>query len=1047
MKIHQLFLLFVTFCSFSQAADSVNNINLNFKSVPIEEIFKSIEDQTPYKFAYQSDKIKSTIIPSINITNATINNVLNNIKLKTRLNFDIIKNTIAVYEPTFSRKQNYGSIKGRVYDADNPEIPLEGASVIVINNNIGVATTSEGLFQINNLPEGTYTLNISYLGYQTKQLQVNVIDNNIINLDIPLLMNTSELEEVTVSADLNVRYTPVENSTEESLVSTIKQSPIIVTGISHEQINQTFDIDAREVISRVPGISMLNNFVVVRGMSPRYNLTMLNGMVTPSTEMDTRAFSYNLLPSSVIDQILVYKSPSADLPGNFGGGVIKVKTKDAATARRLQIGFINQYRTDDSSLSEFYTYEGSDKDWYGGGVEDRELPDILMDPDYDLPDFSNYPDEVSIIGKQLPAVRTPKKEFNNLDFRGFLNYYDSWKIGSIRINNLTFASYEQQKQFTKRNLAYDAGRYSADQDGNIILLENIPSYRDSIYKETIRITALENLSFIFNKDHKVMMNSFFTRNATDNLINRQGNVDGTNLQRKLFSYRYNVRDLFQAQLSGTHSFGSHHLDWSVGLNRAYDNIPDLQRYEFGSDINDPNLWRPINTINEEFNSRISMDTDEEAEIYQLNYTKDFDTDIQFKVGGYLEERDREFFSRRYRIVPTGGTSFDIYDPAPWVNVIDTLYTKFEPDGSGVTLRAGATPGEYTFDDKIRAGYALVKIPLLNNKLQLNAGVRYEWNKRILRDAEGKTIDSVTVDVNVYEKTPNKIQDFILPSATISYNFSPKTTLKAAYGRTIDRPEFREQSTYFFLDFEAGQVFKGNPLLLNSEIDNYDLRLEHYPSPSEFIAIGGFYKKLKKAIEPYDNSGAGLEFPIVTFYNTKEADAYGVEAEVRKDLHFIGPYLQNFSVILNGAWVKSQAKASIDSEKRPLRGTSPYIINAGLYYGKANDNTKFSVVYNVTGNRLLIAKNVYLGGLYERPRHVIDLTFSQRLTDYLQIKGGVQDLLNAPYRFFRDENENEKYDPGLENAKQQDIETNYRGDYTEVEYKTGSYFSFGFYLDF
>ncbi|UGU16465.1 TonB-dependent receptor [Sinomicrobium kalidii] len=1058
MKIYDLILMVTCCICFAQAnpaSTTTNNINLNFERVSLGQLFASIEAQTNYQFAYGTT-IKNKAIRNVHVSDEDIETVLRIIERKTSLAFNIIDYTIAVYEADVSQNQKApaGSVRGRVYDAGDVGEPLAGASIIIRELNHGVAADSEGFFRIDKIPEGKHILEVSFLGYTPRRIAIEVIADNITELNIGLKESTSELEEVVITAPVDVRYAPVGNSTEESLVSTIRSSPVVVTGISNEQISRSFDLDAGEVVRRVPGVSLLDNFVVLRGMSPRYNLTMLNGMVTPSTEMDTRAFSYNLLPSSVIDQMMVHKSPSPELPGNFGGGVVKIQTKNTAVARRLEVNYLQQYRTMGSSLSHYYTYEGSDKDWYGGGVEDRELPDILRDPTYTIPDIDKYPDEIARVGAQMPDVRTPQRKYYGMDMRAYLNYNDSWKIGSVRLNNLTYINYETQRQFVKTDLAFGAGSFSVQEDGDIIDFNN-GIYTDSLYTERIRLSAMQNLSLLINDDHKIDLTSFATRRATDDLYNREG-TDEADFRSKIFSYRYNVRDLFQAQLSGDHQIGKHHIHWAAGYNKAYDNMPDLQRYKFiGASVD--SLWTPeFNTQGDNYNTRISFDTDEEAKIYQLDYTKDFTKDIKLKVGGYLEQRDRSFNSYVAVIEAAAGESdpdlVDISNPAPWSNVIDTLYTQFQP--GRMSLKSpieSAYPGRYSFDDEIRAGYAAVTIPLFNEKLKIHAGARFEWNKRLLYDENGQTIDSVVVDridnVNVYEETPNKIQDFILPSINITYNISDRTAIRAAYGRTIDRPQYREQSNFKFHDFEAGFNVASNPLLLNAEIDNYDIRVEHYPSPSEFLAVGAFYKRLKNAIEMYDRSTAGWSLPLMYPFNTELAEVYGVELEIRKNLGFIAPFFKDISTIINGTLVES--RIDFNGRNRPLQGTSPYLLNAGLYYGQQDSPTKVSVMYNVIGRRLRIAEganNSDVGALYERRRHLVDVTFSRQLTKNLLLKAGVQNLLNAPFRFYRDGNQNEKYDPGYENAKLGgDGGNTYRGDYMEREFKEGSYITFGLSL--
>ncbi|MFV0248620.1 MAG: TonB-dependent receptor domain-containing protein [Tenacibaculum sp.] len=1061
MNIFRFLILVLYFSTALAQAKPESTISLNFEKVTLANLFEAVEKQSNYKFAYKT-QLKHLSVRRLHLHKGSIKELLQILKQKTSLAFSLIGNNVAVYKAENKiLAQQSGSLRGKVFDAANPKDFLPGATILIKKLGIGTATDIYGNFNLKNLPEGKHELQVSYLGYNSRRVSAEVLRGNALELNIGLQINSSKLNEVVVSAPLNIRYAPLGNSTEESMVSAIKTSPVVLTGISNEQIARSLDISAGEVVRRVPGVSMIDDFVVLRGMDPRYNLTMINGMITPSTEMDTRAFKYNLLPSSVIDQMMVQKSPSPELPGNFGGGIVKIETKKTAVARRLEINYLQQFRTMGSSFADFYTYEGSSKDWYGGGVADRQLPPILLDPTYEVPDKAFYTEEVVKIGKQLPKMRVPKKESHNFDGRAYINYNDSWKLGKWRLNNLSYANYEFQRQFTQTNLQYDAGKYH--DNGKPIGHNGL--FTDSLYTETVRLSAMQNLSLIINDRHNLHLTSFGSRRAYDKFYNREETEGiGLDSRTKVLSYSYRVSDIVQAQLNGSHRLGSHHIGWSAGLNRAYENLPDLQRlaYITKEPIGDENILWGIQE--RDYRARLSTKTNERAGIYQLNYAKNLGQKLKLLSGLRLEERHRQFYSNMIR--PAAASDDVFYDSAkPW-NGIDTVYSKITDPSSSTTIRSMNRdrffPDRYSFDDNIKAGYLAATAELFKNRLKIHAGIRYEHNKRLLFDEEGKTLDSVVVgrdsSTNIYEKTPKKIQAFLLPSVNLSYNFNEKTALRAAWGRSIDRPQFREQSSFEYFDFEAGYQVVSNPLLVNAEIDNYDLRLEYFPAPGEFIALGAFVKKITNAIEIYDVSQSGWSLPYMKPLNTDRADIQGVELEARKNLGFIKPWLNQLSVICNAALIKSKITLFFNDlngnefkATRTMQGTSPYLINLGLYYGQDTSPTKVSLIYFTRGDRLRIveqASNQDLGALYEHRRQLLGLTFSQKLGKALQIKGGAQNLLNSPYQFYRDGNRNGKFDPGFENTIAYGSADSDRGkgDYMERSHQTGVYLSLGMVIN-
>ena len=969
-----------------------------------------------------------------------------------------------------------GTIEGRVYDEDNSSEPLVGATVRIEGTVIGSATDATGKFRIDEVPTGTYSLIVSFIGYGACKISnVTVYDGTITTVNVPLKMIDTELENVVIEADIPVQYDPLDLSTEVTMISSIKNSNLIFTGISNEQIIRSQDQDAAEVASRIPGVSLLNNFILIRGMNPRYNPAMINNMLTPSSEMDTRAFSFDLIPSQVIDRMEVYKSPAPELLGNFGGGIVKIFTKNSAQAQRLQVSVAGFARDNGSSFSNYITYEGSNRDWLGAGISDRQLPSQLTDQNFTVPQL-NGPDGfiTEQILQGLPAARIPQEEYHNVDKQLNINYYDSWKLfGNARINNLTSLTYNNRRafRFLERNL--DAGQVSMNSEGELETSAARMSF-DSLYRETINISALQTFNFVINENHNVEVNGFFNRTANDDvLIRTERDVPGAlpfeeaELE-KVYSYRYTSRDLLQLQVSGNHRFGTHKVNWSAGINRAIDIMPDLQRYRFIKQAGD-SLWITQLTTGFTTNTRFEFETDDEAQLFQLNYENEFSEYFYVKTGGYLELRDRKFQSYRYRTVPFG--EFDLRpfrqrEPEPWKDIVDTLYIpeNYHADGTGLNFEGfeEGGSGKYSFDDEIRAGYLGLGTRLFNRRLEIYGGVRYEWNNRFLLDVNGNNIDSVAAleGFQIRVPVPNGVTDFWLPSVNVSYDLSGKSLIRAAYGKTIDRPEYREASTFGFFDFEAGFNVRSNPAVITAEIHNIDMRYEHYPSESEFIALGVFYKRLKNAIEQVDWSGPGFVIPAITFENTPEAEVYGVEAEVRKNLEFFSHRLRNFSLIFNTALVKSRVEfdpgetelrvgfTGDEILERSLQGTSPYIINASLFYDNEKWGTQASILYNMAGPRLVAAPTATLGGLFERQRNLVDLSVTQKITKWVNAKVGVQNLLDAPFRFYRDDNVDNRFNPDRIVFPSEDPgRQNGRKDFEEIRYRIGRYYSLAFNFTF
>ncbi len=208
-----------------------------------------------------------------------------------------------------------------------------------------------------------------------------------------------------------------------------------------------------------------------------------------------------------------------------------------------------------------------------------------------------------------------------------------------------------------------------------------------------------------------------------------------------------------------------------------------------------------------------------------------------------------------------------------------------------------------------------------------------------------------------------------------------------------------------MDMMTYRLAYGNEnLKIQTNIDNYDLRSEHYPGPGELITAGVFYKKFKDPVEFYYYAGTS-GYNNFQWNNAKSATSYGAEVELMLGMgrYFNGAdklsrMLKHFSVLLNAAWIHSRvdlgSKAGLQDQDRALYGQSPYLINAGINYTDDSLGLKINMGYNVIGKRLTAIGNLVSPNIYEMPRNALDMSFSKRVAKYVEIKGGIQNILNA-----------------------------------------------------
>ncbi len=914
--------------------------------------------------------------------------------------------------------QAQGTIAGTIKDSKTGEAVI-GANVVIQGSTQGSATDVDGNFVIPNVQEGTYTLQISSVTYKTHTIPNVVVETaKKITINVDLHEDVSELEEVVVQG---TRQT----DTDFDLLKTIKENKLVVSGISAQQIAKTLDRDAAQVMRRIPGVTIRNNeFVNVRGLSERYNVVMLHNAYAPSVETDIRSFSFSIIPSSQLDQLLVYKSPSADIPGDFAGGVIKVNTKGIPDENRITLDYSTQYRV--GTTFETFNHQQRDGGHFTG----------LNNGFYDLP--SGFPADLRQVtgdaqqnaGRSLKNLWSTQSSTAIPDQRLGLTFTRKFKLGKIDVGNVTALTYSNTFTiFDVQRSDFNAFNTTNNVQSPIYL------YNDRQNNQNIRSGILFNWTFKLNDNHRIDFKNLLNQNSTDQYVSRKGvNFEsGVNVDNGSFDKVY--RGIYSGQLVGTHKlFGAKtNLEWVAAYNKSNRDQPDYKRYR--TDVDGTNgtktLFVPVGAAAAEFLGRFHSKLSENSFSAGLSVsqiipiTSKIELSPSLKAGFFFENKDRDFKARNIGYVRASSSNFD----QSLLN--GTIGALFETNNinntTGIKIDEQSNPSDnYRASNRLLAYYMLADVPV-TEKFRTSFGVRIENNTQILNSATF-TNDPVNREYPV---------TVVLPSANLSYNFTEKSLLRATYGKTVNRPEFRELAPFGFYDFNFNFTNKGNPNLVTAEIHNMDLRWEYYPTKSEVISVGAFYKLFNNPIETVFNPGSGsLGAKSFTYQNAKNAVGYGAEVEVKKNLAGItnSKFVDRFSLLFNSAVIFSNielgsAISAGQSNERPLQGQAPYIINAALFYTDDERGLQVNLLHNVVGRNIIFVGFEDYPDLYLMPRNQIDLTINKRLSPRVELKAGISDLLNEDFLILQDGNK----DKNFSSSEDQIIQ----------RYKPGQLFSIGF----
>lgn len=894
----------------------------------------------------------------------------------------------------------YGSIDGQVVDVKTKEAII-GANVVIEGTTVGAATDIEGNFAIPNLKPGTYNIVVTYIAYKTQTIPDVVVESGKkTTLGITLVEDIAELEEVVVTAQKEV-------NTDVNLLNTIKDNKLVVSGISAQQMVKLPDRDAAQVMMRVPGITIQDGrFVLVRGVPERYNQVMINGIIGPSTEIDKRSFSFDLIPAGSLDQMLVYKSGTAELPGDFAGGVIQMVTKSPGYDEFTSVGLNFGFRTN-TTFKDFEKNTTGSTDLLGFDNGDRDLPSGF--PTTAVLKEANRNSAIrEAAGKSLTnnfALNTmkarPDMGFNFTTSQNFT-------AGKIGLSNLTSVSYSNSfTHYSSDFLRWNAFS-GAPEDRRF-------QYKDQSYLNDVRVTVMHNWLARFNERNKIEFKNLFVQLGEDKTTIRTGSdfIQRPSDDFRNYAYHYLTRSIYTGQLEGSHTLTdpSMKLTWVLGMNYINRNEPDYRRFRTyrsqqfqGSDEPYVMLLPPSANLFEA--GRFWSDLKDKGYSHGLNFEKKFgDLDSKraptVKAGYFLESKTRDFQARYmnylYPSFSDGATGEQL--------VRQPLGQIFAPENikaqDGFVIEEGTTNiDRYHGENLYTAGYVSGQFPV--GKFDINVGFRAEYNQQQLT-ALGNDNIPIKVDNPVFAP---------LPSFNVAFNSTDRSLFRVAYSRTINRPEFRELAPFLYYQFEFESALVGNPDLKTAFIDNVDVRYEWYPNPGETFSFGGFYKSMKDPIELYLQ--ITTDVPLLIYNNSTSAYNYGVEVEFRKSLASLGvsKFLRNTSFNINAAYIKSEVDIGANAganlaRYRPLQGQSPYIVNAGLYYNDEDTGFSINAAYNVFGPRIYSVGDINFPTFWEMPRQAVDLQVSKRITKSMTIKANAQNLLNTPFRILQDSDQDQE----------------------------------------
>ena len=883
-----------------------------------------------------------------------------------------------------------GKLEGTVFDREYTE-PLIGASIALEGTSYGTITDIDGAYSIAGIPAGTYQVRFSYLGYDTRIVENVVIKaGETVELNIFLSMSGAMLEGVEI---VDFRRT----NTENAVLMEIKMANQIASGISAQQIARSLDRDAGQVVRRVPGVSLMGNFINIRGLNPRYNNVLLHNATAPSLETDIKSFSFDMIPSGQIDRIIINKSPSADMTGDFAGGVVKLHLRSIPTENFYSIGYSTSIRAG-TTFQDFYKGE------HGG------LFGLTVGAYHKLP--NGFPDDIRKVGvdELISAGRSMNNNWVPVKTTAIPDQSLSFSMGHRifgkrgMIGHISAVNYSYSSSYFEVDRA-DYNQYDFDQDKS----DPIYEFKDQLYTNNARIGIIHNWSFRPGKNTLIEFKNMANFIANSQYTFRQGQHYEFNYYPANRGFNQIFRGIYSGQVIGRHdvSQDAGQVNWIAGFGSTYRKQPDYRRYRAERDPEDNSvqLFVPVGNAQPGFLGRFYSDMNEFVGTGGVSYSHKLGFKAGKKiiptitVGSYNEYKYRDFSARNIGFIRA--PQFDINN---LLLPVDELFAEENINiTSGVILDEQSNPSDnYTAYSIVSAVYGNLELPV--NKFRIVVGLRYEYFLQRLNSA---TLTNDPIEVN----RPN---NFILPSMNISYSILPSMLVRVAYGMTYNNPEFREYAPFAFYDFNINNTLVGQPNLVSSTIHNVEAKWEWYPETNDVINFSVFYKRFNNPIEvvtiPGQNSSGGSK--SFRFKNAQYADVIGAEVEIKKSFSKASSgFFRNLGIMLNASYIKSEVnlgeEAFGESDQRPLQGQSPYLFNGGLFYHDRERNYQINVMYNVNGPKIMYVGTDIYPDIYEMPRHLLDFNASYMFPKNVELSFGITDILNAKVIWIQDGNKNDK----------------------------------------
>lgn len=844
------------------------------------------------------------------------------------------------------------NIKGAVTDKQTKE-PLTGATIQISGTSRGAVADIDGNY-ILEIPNGTYTLTVKYIGY--KDITRNAVKvNGETLLDFEMDSDAQTLSEVQVTAKKNLEG-------ERALQMERQKATLAIENLGSKEMGIKGIGNVEEGVKKITGISIANaGQLIVRGLGDRYSATTLNGLPIASPNPDNKLIPLDLFPSSTVQNITVSKVYDAGSFADYSGAHIDINTKENVTSDFFNLSF-NTGGKFNTLGKECYRMD-RDGSLFNTPSIDRAALDMSRT------EFNEYVKTKNIFNTSFAV----SKKTSLPELGGNIGIGKNFGIGNQTLSVLASISTSNGHQTMN-----DAFYKTLEASGNAL-----DSFGYDSYTDELKLAALGYLGYTLRKHDRIGYTFFYARNASDTYQRREGK-DSEGYELTGSNNATHIYTLWNHQLNGQHNFGGQEqweLTWGASYGKTSSEEPDRRQVMY---IKNSQGGLSLFTLNQQETARYFGELDEEEWNAGFGLKWKWNERNFIKAGFNYKDKNRDYAGTRfyYDVRKLKPTIDNIYDTDGFLNQENIA------NGS-ITVGRYMYPYEtYQAGNDIYAGYLLTDF-YPTESILVNLGVRYEISKQWVKYA--------TDGGEKYSKRRNLDKNDFFPTLNLKYAVNEENSLRFSVSRTVTRPSFIEMAPFLYQESYGSAQIRGNAELENGYNFNFDLRYELFKKNGDMLSVTGYFKYLDKPIERTQMLNGGST--IHSFNNADNGMAGGVEVEIRKELVRDLRLGANVSYMYTN--VKLPESGAYTNKERSLQGASPILVNADLTYSPRFGEIRqlnLALLYNLQGSRIHSVGISGLGDVKQQAVHTLNFNAGYNFNKHFSMKFQVNDLLNRAVVF-------------------------------------------------